>query len=122
MMKKLAALLLLTSCIATTEVREDYEGRWLSDYLPFGNLASEVVIDMHDGHTDVEVDHEHVGGGHYTVTEDGAVFGWTLDIHGTDILFLDASRKGEVLFVRWKPTNFWYPYTSAFNQELTTND
>ena len=117
MMKKLAALLLLTSCISTTEVSDDYEGRWHSDRLPFGSLAAEVVIEM-DGHDAiVEVDGEMVGSGGYTLIEGNAVFGWELDIHGEEILFLDASCKDEVLFVRWKPSGFWYPYTSGFNRQ-----
>lgn len=117
MMKRLAALLLLTSCISTTEVREDYEGRWHSDYLPFGNLASEVVIDMHDGHTDVEVDHEHAGGGDYFITEDGVVFGWSIEVAGIEMQFLDAFVSHDEMLLRWKPYHFLYPYTTKYDRD-----
>lgn len=113
---KLAILLLLTSCITTTEVSESYEGRWHSDRLPFGDLASEAVIELADGETRVEVDGEYKGGGHYTIVEDVAVFGWSIDLCGEDILFLDAMLTDEVLFVRWKPIEYWYPYTSGFEK------
>lgn len=117
MMKRLAALLLLTSCISTTEVSEGYEGRWHSSCLPFGDLATEAVIELHDGYTYVELDGEYKGGGHYVITEDVAVFGWSIDLCGENILFLDAMLTDEVLFVRWKPIEYWYPYTSGFERE-----
>lgn len=115
-MKRLIALLLLTSCISTTEVSESFEGRWHSDRLPFGDLASEAVIELADGETRVEVDGEYKGGGHYTLADDVAVFGWSIDLCGEDILFLDAILTDEVLFVRWKPIEYWYPYTSGFKK------
>lgn len=117
MMKRLSILLLLTSCISTTEVSEGYEGRWHSDSLPFGDLAADAVIELTDGETFVEVDGEYKGGGHYVITEDVAVFGWSIDLCGEDILFLDAMLTDEVLFVRWKPIEYWYPYTSGFERK-----
>ena len=116
-MRKLIALILLTSCITTTEVKESYEGRWHSSCLPFGDLATEAVIELHDGYTYVELDGEYKGGGHYTLSNDVAVFGWHIFLRGEDILFLDAMLTDEVLFVRWKPIEYWYPYTSGFERE-----
>ena len=115
-MKRLILLLLFTSCI-TTGVSESYEGRWHSNHLPFGPLATEAVIEMGRHGVVVEVDGDMVGSGKYTIIEGNAIFGWELDIHGEEILFLDASCKGEVLFVRWKSSSFWYPYTSGFNRQ-----
>lgn len=116
-MRKLIALILLTSCISTTEVKESYEGRWHSDRLPFGDLATDAVIELTDGETFVEVDGEYKGGGHYVITEDVAVFGWSIDLSGENILFLDAMLTDEILFVRWKPIEYWYPYTSGFERK-----
>ena len=107
-MKKLTALFLLTSCITTTEVSESYEGRWHSDRLPFGDLASEAVIELADGETRVEVDGEYKGGGHYTIVEDVAVFGWNIDLYGENILFLDAMLTDEVLFVHGNKIGKYY--------------
>lgn len=116
MMKRLSFLLLLTSCITSTEI-SDYEGRWHSDCLPFGPLAIEAVIEM-DGHDAiVEVDGQDMGGGEYEVMENVAVFGWGIDIHGVNVLFLDATMMNDKLMLRWKPSDFYYPYTSVFERE-----
>lgn len=116
MMKRLAALLLLTSCVATTEI-SDYEGRWHSDRLPFGPLADESTLILSEGNADVVVDGQYKGGGEYEAMENVAVFGWGIYIHGVDVLFLDATMMNDKLMLRWKPSDFYYPYTSVFERE-----
>lgn len=117
MMKRLLISLLLTSCISTTTISEDYEDRWHSDRLPFGPLADEATLILSEGNADVVVDGQDMGGGEYEVMENVAVFGWGIDIHGVNVLFLDATMMNDKLMLRWKPSDFYYPYTSVFERE-----
>lgn len=100
-----------------TTTYDDIKGTWHSSQASFGGFAEEVVLDIGRENVVVTADGEYKGGGHYTIAEDVAVFGWSIDLCGEDILFLDAMLTDKVLFVRWKPIEYWYPYTSGFERE-----
>lgn len=115
MMKRLLLLLMLTSCISTTTV-DEFEGSWLCDLLPFGSVESTMVMDFSDGMVEVFIDEERVAHDEYHMANGIAVMGWDVEIEGIGILFLDATISGNDLMLRWKPSDFYYPYTTCLRR------
>lgn len=115
-MKLLLSLLFLTSCI-NTATTDEYEGSWRCGLLPFGSVESEMVMDFSDGMVEVFMDEERVAHDEYHMVNGIAVMGWDAEIEGIDVLFLDATVSGNNLMLRWKPSDFYYPYTTCFRKE-----
>jgi hypothetical protein len=115
-MKLLLSLLFLTSCI-NTATTDEYEGSWRCDLLPFGSVESEMVMGFSDGMVEVFMDEERVAHDEYHMVNGIAVMGWNAEIEGIEVLFLDATVSGNNLMLRWKPSDFYYPYTTCFRKE-----
>lgn len=100
-----------------THYRDNFEGRWHSDHLPLGDLANEMTLDIADGKVDVVIDDNPVGGGDYHLDKDVMVLGWSVEWYGIDFQLLDATLASEDdMLLRWKPSDFWYPYTTVYKR------
>lgn len=111
----LLSLFALASCVNTALI-DEYEGSWRCDLLPFGSAESTMVMDFSDGMVEVFIDEERVAHDEYHMANGIAVMGWDAEIEGIDILFLDATINGNSLMLRWKPTDFYYPYTTCLRR------
>ena len=117
-MKKhiLLLLLLVSSCVATDiSYTDDFKGEWICDQLPIGNFADTIMLYVDDDMTVVIDDIVYMK--NYRINNYTLVCGWTIEINGVEFLFLDATlSSNDELLLRWKPVDFYYPYTTVFKR------
>lgn len=98
-----------------THYRDEFEGVWESEYLPLGDMAEAIVLDIHQDSADVIIDSKAIYSGSYNKDAGLMVMGWDIEWHGIDFLFLDARlASDDEMLLRWKPHDFWYPYTTRY--------
>lgn len=107
--------IVLESCIYT-DVEYDYYGKWISTDYTFGNLAEEVILDIHESEAKVSVNGGDFISGPYYISNNNIIFEWDVTMNGTNILLLDANISKGVLLVRWKHPKVYYPFTSIFKK------
>jgi cell division protein FtsB len=55
---------------------------------------------------------------HEKLDKDVMVLGWSVEWYGIDFQLLDATLASEEdMLLRWKPSDFWYPYTTVYKRE-----
>lgn len=117
-MKKhiLLLLFLISSCVATdVSYMDDFKGEWICDQLPIGNLVDTMVLYIDDDMTVVVDDIVYIED--YRINNYTLVCGWIIEIDGVEFLFLDATvTSNDELLLRWKPIDFYYPYTTTFKR------
>lgn len=111
----LILLFLLSSCVSTESLyRDDFQGEWLCDHLPMGDFVDTVVLNIDDNEMMIMIDDD-VYMKDYRIIKNTMVLDWTINVRGVEFLFLDATLTSDnELLLRWKPIDFWYPYTTIF--------
>ena len=113
--KWIASLFVVCSCISTTTTYYGFEGSWHSKQDTFKPFAKEVELDIDNTSVSVYVDHEYKGEVGYTTKDGQLIMGWSVDMHGRDIILYDATMTiDDMMLVRWKPIDYYYSFTGIF--------
>ena len=63
------------------------------------------------------MDHECKGTNSYVVSDGQMLMGWSVEMHGANVVFYDATPTiDDQLLVRWKPIDYYYNFTSIFER------
>lgn len=115
----LTLILLLTSCVTINkEYNENFKGSWCSVNESFEPLADEVVLHIAKDKVEVVIDGISRGVGRYYIREGQLIIGWSVQLDYWDIVLCDAALTYDnMLLLRWKPTGYYYSFTSVFGKE-----
>ena len=114
----LLTLFLAVSCVSTTTTYDDFEGTWHSCQDTFGPFASDVELTIDETSVSIYVDNEHKGVKDYTTKDGQLIMGWAVDMHGSEIIFYDATMSiDEKMLLRWKPIDYYYSFTGIFKND-----
>ena len=114
-MKWLISLFLITSCIGT-DVTYDFEGEWEATPIVLGGVVDSLSCSIHNGTMTIDADGERTSGDYYV--HEGVLYcGWSIDLYGYDVMFLDGWMCNEDFFqMRVKPSHHYYPLTQNFKR------
>ena len=117
-MKKhiLLLLSLISSCIVTDiSYIDDFKGNWECHQLPMGDCIDEMSLYIENDRIEVVID-DTVYIKDYIISNQILICGWTIKTEYVEILFLDMFLHNGNLILRWKPIDFYYPYTTVFKR------
>lgn len=106
-------LLLITSCVISSDVITNFRGVWYSDNVPLGPLSNDLALTFSKDFVEIEIDGMIIAEEKYYVKDEIAMLSFDITVKNKDVLFIDASIvDNNTLALRWKLNDFYYPYTS----------
>lgn len=114
-----------SSCIFEGADDKFYRTLWESSEVPLGPFEVEqLTLEFFCGES-ISIKMDRAGRtiyGTYETDGETAVFSnLSLEIENFTVTFIDASRSGETLFLRWRIENSVYPFTTAMHRLSSYN-
>lgn len=119
------AVFCFSSCIFDGAGDKFYRTLWESSEVPLGPFEVELLtLEFLCGES-ISIKMDRAGRtiyGTYETDGETAVFSnLSLEIENFTVTFIDASRSGETLFLRWRIENSVYPFTTAMHRLSSYN-
>lgn len=108
-----------SSCIYDAPGDNFYRTLWKSSPEALGQLsAGALTVEfLCDNKITIKDGNRIIAYGSYTSDEDVAIFsGLQTVIDGYEIIFMEAYRSGDTLFLLWQPNYMIYPFTTSLNR------
>ncbi len=116
----LVSIFLASSCIFEAPGDKFYRTLWTSSQSPLGPLnVDAMTLEFLCGESVTVRDSSGIIIAHGTYSPDGnvAVLGEVIAVvDNITINFVEAHRKGDILFLLWRPEGMMYPFTTAMER------